>query len=324
MSRARSSTAPLDLAVVVVSHRTRDLTVGCIRRLEAALGELSAQVVVWDNASGDGTVDAVRALGIPWVDAVQSDANLGYGAAANAGLARCPPSRHVAVLNADLAPEAGSLERLVAVLDEDPECGIVGPRLLDSDGETRPVRGVPTARALLFQHTALRYLRFGRSAYRAYKAPAPPGPDGHVEMLSGAALVIRRSVFEQLGGFDERFFLYFEEVDLCVRCRRAGHTLRWEASAVIGHEGGASSGPRRGEALVWYLTSLLRFVQRTEARGLGFRALFKTSFVIKMGGDVVRDAVAWLRPDRRREKAAELRLACWFARHGVWRFLRAR
>lgn len=324
MSAADADATPLDLAVVVVSHRTRDLTVRCVVRLAAALGSLRAHVVVWDNASSDGTVEAVRSLELDGIDVVASDENLGYGAAANAGLSRCPPSRHVAVLNADLAPEPGSLERLVAALDDDPGCGIVGPQLLDADGVPRPVRGVPTAEALLHQHTALRYVRFGRAAYRAYKSPAPPGPDGRVTMLSGAVLVVRLSVFEQLGGFDERFFLYFEEVDLCVRCDRAGHSLRWIEDAVVGHEGGASSGPRRGEALVWYLTSLLRFVQRTERRGLGFRTLFKTAFLIKMCGDVVRDAVAWLRPGRRREKAAELRLAVWFARHGVWRFLRAR
>lgn len=312
----------LDLAVVVVSHRTRDLTLRCLDSLPDALGGLRASTFVVDNASCDGTVEAVRARDD--VELVASERNLGYGAAANLGVVRLPDARHVAVLNADLELLPGCLERLVAALDDDSRLAVVGPRLLDGDGEPRPVRAQPTAGALLHQHTALRYVGYGRAAYGRYKRPPQPGDGGgEVEVLSGALLVIRRSVFDALGGFDEGYFLYFEEVDLCVRARAAGHRLRWEPTAEARHVGGASSGPRRGEALVWYLESLLRFVQRTEGRGRGFRVLFKTAFVAKMLGDVVRDAFACLRPSRRREKLAELRLAVWFLTVGVWRFLRA-
>ena len=310
----------VDLAVVVVSYETRERTLACV---ESVLADDSAtsRVVVVDNASSDGTVSALRERSGDAIDVVASERNLGFGAACNLGAARVTDARHVLFLNADTRVRPGALHAIVTALDAG--AGAAGPSVVGEDGgEQTSVRGHPTPLALLHQHTALRFLRVGASAYARYKRP-DAAPDA-VPVVMGAALAVRGDVLGITGGFDERYFLYFEEADLCRRVAECGMPVRFVADAVVEHAGGASSDPRRGRALIWYLRSLFLYVDRFHGRGKGlaYRCVFKPLFLVRMVTDLLRDALTWMfRPTKRTSKSPELHLAGWFFARGIWPFL---
>jgi len=314
-------TAP-DLAVVIVSYETRDRTLRCVESVLAQDGPEIAVVVV-DNASRDGTVRALSQIDDARFAVIASPQNLGFGAACNDGAAAHPDARHVLFLNADTVLRPGALAVLVAALDANQAPGAVGPAIVGDDGADQPsVRGHPTPLALLHQHTALRFLRVGASAYADYKRPC--AEDDAVPVVMGAALALRGDMFLELRGFDERYFLYFEEADLCRRVGEVGERVAFVREAVVEHAGGASRDPRRGEALGWYLRSLFVYVDRFHGRGFGlcYRAVFKPLFLLRMLTDGVRDGLTWLfRPSKRADKGPELRLGLWFLCRGVWAFL---
>jgi len=306
------------IGVVIVSYRTRDRTV---RAAESALADGAERVVVVDNASDDGTVGTLRGLAEERLTVLENPRNTGFGAACNQGAAACGDVRHLLFLNGDTAVQPGALDALVNALEDDPAVGIAAPALIDDTGAHQPSRrGDPTPLALLHQHTALRFLRFGSAAYRRYKSPEPADP---AAVLMGAAPAVRGSVFRAAGGFDPRHFLYFEEADLCRRVRAAGHTIRLVDGAVVQHAGGVSAAREPERALVLYLQSLFVYVDRFHgrARGLAYRIAFKPLFLLRMVTDAVRDALTVLfRPAKRVEKLSELRLAAGFFLRGVWRF----
>ncbi len=322
-----------DVVAVVVSFRTRDRTLECVESLLADADSFdgSARVAVVDNASGDGSAAALRERFGDRIELIASDVNLGYGAALNRGAATAPDARHVLVLNADTTVRTGLLTALSRELDAAPEVGIAAPALVDDLGEHQPsVRGHPSPLALMHQHTALRFLRVGSAAYRAYKRP--PGAAQPIDastrldadVLMGAALMVRGDLFRELGGFDSRYFLYFEEADLCRRVTEGGARVRLVGAATVQHAGGGSADHHRERALLWYLGSLFQYVDRFRGRafGLTYRAVFKPLFIVRMFTDAIRDSLHVIcRPDRRAEKCAELALGARFFTRGIWRFL---
>jgi hypothetical protein len=201
------------------------------------------RTVVVDNASTDGTVAEIADLP---VDVLALTENNGFGAGCNAGWRR-GDAPYVLFLNPDASIDEESLERLTAVLAAEPAVGLVGPRILDADGslafsQRRFPRLRSTYARALFLHRAFRHAGWADELVRdpdAYETPASP------DWVSGACMAARRSVLEEVGGFDERFFLYCEDKDLCRRMREAGYDIRYEPGATVRHHGGASA-PRAG------------------------------------------------------------------------------
>lgn len=307
------------VVTVIVSRDTREATLRAVRSAAA-----DSRVIVVDNASTDGTADAVRAAA-DGVTVVANERNLGFGAACNQGAALAPDARFVLFLNADAALTPGALAAMTADLVAHPEASACGPRIVGDDGgQQASVRGHPTPLALLHQHTAIRFLRLGAAAYRRYKEPAIPAEGGPVEVVMGACLLVRGDAFRAAGGFDERYFLYFEEADLERRLAASRGPVRFVPAAVVRHEGGASRRRDPERALTWYLQSLFAYVDRWHgpAFGAAYRFVFKPMFLVRLATDALRDA-AVLAFRGRREKADELRLAAAFAVRGVWSFLLA-
>jgi N-acetylglucosaminyl-diphospho-decaprenol L-rhamnosyltransferase len=322
---------PADVLVVVVSRDTRDAAVRAVRSVleHGAVPGRATRCVLVDNASSDGTVEAVRTACGDRVEIVANLRNAGFGAACNQGAAMDPAARHVLFLNADAELLPGALTALVAELEAHPDAAACGPALVGADGAPQPsVRGHPTRLALLHQHTALRFLRVGAAAYRRYKAPRVPSAGGLVDVVMGACLLVRSDAFRAASGFDPRYFLYFEEADLERRLPalpppHAG-VVRFVPHAVVRHAGGESRRRDPERALTWYLESLLLYVDRWHGRaaGLAFRCVFKPLFVVRLATDALRDALV-LAFRGRAAKADELRLAARFAVRGLWRFLAA-
>ncbi|MGE5273988.1 MAG: glycosyltransferase family 2 protein [Verrucomicrobiota bacterium] len=229
-----------DVSVVVPVHDDR----ANLRRALTALAGRSHEVIVVDNGSGDGSRELVAAR-FPSVRLVELGSNRGYGAAANAGL-RLASCRYILVVNSDATPLNGAVERLVAYADAHPDVGVAGPRLLNPDGTLqRSVRGFPTLWRLATEFFFLRKLAPRSAALNSfYGAGFDHRTPCECEFLKGAALLVRRAAFDSVGAFDEAFFVFSEDLDLCYRMHRGGWKVAFVPDAEFVHVGGASTQPQ--------------------------------------------------------------------------------
>lgn len=222
----------MTLDVVVVSYRSRDLLKQCLDALRRHPPRGGLAVTVVDNDSRDGTVELLRV--VDDVDLVEAGSNLGFGAAANLGAAR-GTARYLLVLNPDTHVTAGCLDRVLDVVDAHPEVGAAGCRLERPDGsfDHAARRAFPTILGSLGH-----FLLVGRSdrapqALTQYRTPdVARGP---VDAVNGAFMFLRRKAFEAAGGFDEGYWMFMEDLDLCYRLAQAGWTTWYEPDAVAVH-----------------------------------------------------------------------------------------
>ena len=248
------------LDVVIVSYRSREFLRGCLAALGANPPSCSMSVVVVDNASGDGTVELV-AREFPEVDLIASARNLGFAAATNLGAGR-GSAPYLLALNPDTAVDSGALDRVIAVLESHPDVAVVGPRLLRPDGsfDHAARRSFPTPLSALGHFTGIgRRVQSGRLA--AYRAPEIES--GPVDAVNGAFMLMRRSAFEEVGAFDEGYWMYMEDLDLSYRLRQRGRLSWYEPSATVGHVKGGSVGGPRPLRLNWHFhRGMGRFYRR--------------------------------------------------------------
>lgn len=312
------------MAAVVVSWNTREASLRCVRSLLAGGG--ADRIVLVDNASGDGTSEAVRAEFGGRVEVVARASNGGYAVACNEGAARCGDAARVLFVNADVEVRPGCVAALEGALDGDPSAAVAGPSFTHPGGAAQPsVRGHPTGAALLFQHTAARWVRYGRAAHERYKRPlgdAAPAAQAAVPVVLGALMLVRADAFRAAGGFDPGYRLYFEEADLQRRLADRGGRVLFVPSAAAVHAGGASADQIRADALAWYVASLFRYLGRFERRGFGYRVAWKSLFLLKLPVDALRDHAAWL-VLRRRGKREEAALFWRLLAGPLWRILAA-
>jgi len=241
----------MKLSIVIVNWKTKELTAAAIASVFAQTKALLFEVILIDNNSGDGSVEALRAQ-FPQITIIANEHNLGFGRANNQGM-RQAKGQYVMLLNSDTVVLDHALEKMVAYLDEHPEVMMVGPKVLNADGTFQHAcrRMLPTP-ASSFYHLFGLVKIFRRSArVNAYKGyNREPNTTEPVEALSGAAMMFRRQVFEITGGFDERFFMYGEDLDLCKQVFDRGWKTMFLHTAEIIHYGGASSNKRRTQSIV--------------------------------------------------------------------------
>lgn len=273
--------------VVIVSYNSRDRLRACV---EPLLAHPSVRVIVADNASPDGSLDALR--GLP-VTALQLPRNGGFAYGVNAGW-RAGSAPHVLLLNPDATIDAASLRTLVSVLDERPDAAAVAPRIVQDDGtldysQRRFPRVRSTYARALFLHRIFPQATWTDELVRDPQAYARPGtPD----WVSGACILLRRAALVELRGLDEGFFMYAEDIDLCRRLRSAGHEIVFEPRAVVRHEGGASA--PRTHLLPTLAASRIRYARKhggpgvalLERVGLALEALTHTA--VSRGGLAAR------------------------------------
>ncbi len=230
----------LDLDVVVVAYRSARHLRACVEPLAHAAG---MRVIVVDNDCPEASTSTVADLP---VTIVKMGRNAGFGAGCNAGSARGRGDA-ILFLNPDARIAPDDARHLAHRLENDPALGACGPRIVDADGHTSPtIRRFPRlsstlAEAFFVHHLLPDAIWANEMVRRGYDQAS------RVEWLSGAALCVRRSAFEAVGGFDERFFLYCEDTELCFQLHRAGFEVSYEAGAHAIHAGGASA-PSAGQA----------------------------------------------------------------------------
>jgi N-acetylglucosaminyl-diphospho-decaprenol L-rhamnosyltransferase len=280
------------LAAVVVSYNVAPLLARCLESLRRAGEELRSlglglRVIVVDNASADGSVALVRER-FPEAVLVESRANLGFGAGCNLGAGAAPGSPLLLFLNPDAEVTSGAVPALLERLRQTPTAAVAGPRLTSPDGAPQEARRrFPTLGALLLESTPLEWRHPGWSALRRYRFEGRPEAPGPVDWLSGACLLVRRAAFDEVGGFDPLFFMYFEEADLARRLAGRGWETWYEPRAVVLHHRSRSADQDLGARDRHYYGSKYRYAGRywgrTVARALRLSggALFGAEWAIQ-------------------------------------------
>ncbi|PWU25510.1 MAG: hypothetical protein C5B48_00955 [Candidatus Rokuibacteriota bacterium] len=226
--------------VVVVAYRSRRHLRQCVEPLEH---DPDLHVIVVDNACPERSCELLDGLS---VEILPMGRNAGFGPACNAGAGR-GSGQSILFLNPDATISPESVRSLAAHLERNRTCGVVGPHIFEVNGETQlsmrraPRLGSAFAEAVFLHHALPRAAWASEIVRDGYESPA------EVEWLSGAVLCVRRSAFIEVGGFDERFFLYSEDADLCARLRAAGYGVQYRPEATAVHEGGGSA-PRPQQA----------------------------------------------------------------------------
>jgi GT2 family glycosyltransferase len=238
----------MDLSVVVVTYQSRDHILTCLRSLEAGMradegagAPLAWECVVMDNDSRAGTPECVEREA-PWARLIRTGANLGYAKAVNRGIA-ATQGAFVLVLNPDCVWHPGAIHALAAWMRAHPRCGIGAPRILNSDGSLEfSVRGYPDSFTFLFNRYSLltRLWPGNRWSRRYLLLDWDHASPRSVDWVSGAAMLARRAAIDAVGGMDEAFFMFNEDVDWCRRMKLAGWEVVYVPEGVVRHDIGAS------------------------------------------------------------------------------------
>jgi len=277
------------VCAVIVHFRTPEATLeaaGAVARTTPG-----TEIVVVDNASGD-SIGGRLAAHASSARLVAESSNRGYGAACNRG-ARESRRELLLFLNSDAVVQPDAVEALVATLDSDPQAAMVGPRLENPDGTFQPsILRLPTLWRVFCESSGLAILAGGRGSLRGHSATREDHSRKRaVECVKGAALLVRRTAFEEVGGFDESFFLYAEESDLCARLRQRGWKVLFAPTARVVHRGGVSA----GDALFGQLNdSLAVYVARHQGKLAGIAAR-----VVLRAGSAARYALSLVTPGER-------------------------
>ena len=294
--------APPRVTAVIVSHNTRDDLRRCLRSLQAHAG-LPCEVVVVDNASADGSADMVGAE-FPETRLFRNRENVGFSRANNQGLSAAAAA-YVLILNSDAELTSGALPALAALLDARPRVGAVGPRTLNPDGTLQVSFG--PALTPLAEWRTRRLVRGVKRRDPAALAEAEvrAAVEREPDWVSGSCLLARKDALAAVGGFDEAFFLYEEDVDLCLRLRRAGWGVVFTPAASVVHHLGRSTEADPARARLEYHRSHLRYYRKHNG------ALLSAALRAFIG---VGATVGWLaalgpgleRRERRRQQARVL------------------
>lgn len=286
------------VVVVIPTRNSRRWIRDCLTSI-GTLDPAPAAVVVVDNGSSDGTQLEVAHVS-PATELIELPTNVGYGTAVNLGAAR-HPDLHVLALNVDTVVGPDGLDLLMARLEEDERTAVVAPALFNADGSPQPsVQAFPTLRALWAQAIGLD--RFGRWKNR----PRLGARGERVEWVTGAALLIRRSAFDEVGGFDPAYHFYVEDLDLQRRLVTAGWSVVFEPEAHVVHHGGHRVVP--AQQFSWLHDGFERYFGRHHGRRQ--QVLGRVALIAVASTRLIAWSVMALLPARRSDSKA------WMAMYG--------
>jgi N-acetylglucosaminyl-diphospho-decaprenol L-rhamnosyltransferase len=296
---------PEELSVIIVSWNVRELLRRCLLSLAPHRAAIAMQIIVVDSASGDGSAEMVAA-DFPWVELVASPDNVGFPAANNIGLAMAR-GRFILLLNPDTEIVGEALATLIAYLQDNPDVGIAGPQLLNPDGSVQSSRRrFPTLATGFFESTWLQSLAPRRLLARYYAEDLPHGETGDVDWITGAAMMARQEVVEQVGGLDPGYFMYSEELDWCRRIRAAGWRVVYLPAAQIVHHAGKSSEQAVTARHINFQRAKLRYYQKYHGSAAAWllRLFLLASYVAQIGVEGAKGIIGHKRALRRQRVAS--------------------
>ncbi|MEK9152955.1 MAG: glycosyltransferase family 2 protein [Patescibacteria group bacterium] len=225
----------MDLSIVILDYKSRGLVRQCVKTLKLFAPAQKTEIIVVDNASGQGTGGMIRRE-YPDVVMIDNPANVGFAAGNNAGIRRST-GKYVLIMNPDITVRPGAIEAMIAHMEANPEIGLLGPRLVHPDGSIDvSCYRYPTPMIPAYRRTPLGRLPAGRKALSYYLMDDfDHGQSRDVDWLLGAVLLVRRSAMDKVGLLDERYFLYFEDTDWCRRFWQAGFRVVFFAGAEMVH-----------------------------------------------------------------------------------------
>jgi len=302
----------MDLSITIVNHNNREMLDKCLSSIYGGTSGIEFEVLVVDNASGDGSAAMVRGK-YPQVSLMENGEPMGFAANQNQMLRRAT-GEFVALLNNDTEVKPGTFESLVAFMRAQPRAGLAGPRLLNPDGSLQqscyrtPTLGVLLYDAFFISSLFPRSLRFG--GYKLW---------GHdtvreVQSIGGACMVARAEAVREVGLLDERFFMYFEDHDWCLRFRRAGWKVFFTPDAQVVHHGGGSEGQLGHDQFDTFYKGMNLYYEKHYGRG----SLRAVAF-LNVTGSLLRlvgwNALAAFSPTRRGQLKSR---APYFRRRIEW------
>jgi GT2 family glycosyltransferase len=308
---------PLDVSVCIANWNCRQLLRQCLDSLLDPRQEVSLEVIVVDNGSTDGAADMIR-YDYPEVVLQRNPANFGFARANNQAAERAQ-GRYLFFLNNDTLVPPGSLRELVEFANSHPDVGMIGPRLRDAQGRTQlSYRQRPTVATLLHRTSLLRWTGLFRNAYRRYRRKDfDPCATRRVEVLMGAAILLRRDIFFDCGGWDEHYSFGGEDLDLSYQVSRRFPVIYHPHVEII-HYGRMSTRQHIGYASTHMTAGFARYLRKS---GCTRVALWAYKLVVTIDAPVqfIAKALQWCwRYTRGRHEAAERSLlAC----RGFWHFL---
>lgn len=256
----------MDLTLIIVNYNSTEYLDALSRSIPAACRGLKYEVILVDNHSRDADDDALRRRFRDF-RLILNASNRGFGTACNQGM-RLARGRHIALVNPDMVLQPDCLRRLSEYLNTHPVVAAAGPQLLGDDGRVQPsCRRIPTLYHIFCESTGLARLAPRSRLFGGYRMTYwAHDEEREVEQVMGACLVARRDVLERIGYFDERFFMYYEEVDLCKRLRDAGYAIMFVPEARAVHHEGRSALTDKANALIEFYRSRSIFFLKHHGR----------------------------------------------------------
>jgi GT2 family glycosyltransferase len=302
----------MDLSVIIVNWNTRELVLESLRSLYEAAGDLSMEVFVVDNGSGDGSVEAIRAA-FPRVILIEKEKNLGFARATNEAL-QCAAGRYLLLLNTDVVLREDTVVVLLEFMEKTPQAGIVGAQLLNPDGTRQnSFDNFPTLLSEGLNKSVLRMLFPKRFPSKRLSFSSPI----EVESVIGACMMVRKEAVDDVGPMDEDYFFFMEETDWCYRMRERGWGVHLVPQAQAVHLQGGTANKVKPQAKVEYYRSRYHFFKenrsRFQAGVLGGILLLKLCMSLLM--NCLLCLLTFFQHRRTREKLAlTWRLFAWHAR----------
>jgi hypothetical protein len=312
--------APPDLSIVIVNWNVRELLRCCLVSIAGSDGLVVAgldtlrystnggwrgEVIVIDNASTDGS-GSMLAQDFPWAQAIANQENLGFTRANNQGLA-ASRGRYVLFLNPDTELAPAALGLLLDHAETHPQVGVIGPQLRYGDGSLQSSRRrFPTLATFFLESTVVQHWWPRNSVLaRYYVLDHPDDAVSQVDWVVGACMLVRRAMLEQIGGFDEGFFMYSEELDLCRRAVDAGWQVVYLPGAVVTHYEGKSSEQVVAARHIQFHSSRVRYVRKYHGKLAAsiVRSFLLLTFVFQWAEEAAKWLAGFILPGRRAQQA---------------------
>lgn len=276
----------MDLSVIIINWNSKEYLDSCLQDIHSFFGIIDFEIIVIDNASFDGSKEMIEKK-YPSVKFFQSAENLGFGKANNLG-AKMSNKKVLLFLNPDTGSPGDAIAGLFKLVSEQKEIGLAGCILLNSDGtiQDSSVLPYPTILNQIFDSRILRKV-FPRFSWWKNHILFDEGKSTHeVEALSGAFIMVRKEVFEKVGGFDPRYFMYAEDLDISMKIRKAGYKIVLDKSFRVFHHGGGSSAKNPGSQFsnVMMRKSNYQFlkIHNGKASAFGYRISMAITAILRL------------------------------------------
>lgn len=253
-----------DLSIIIVNYNARDYLEQCLKSIHKSLGKLKAKIWVVDNASTDGSPEMIK-KNFPQIRLIENKENIGFAGANNIALQRCSAPLILLLNNDTLVPE-GATAKMVEVMQGDNSIGALGPRLIFEDGSVQISYGHMVS---FWNEAWQKFLQWGarkKTGLIKNSIENRSKKSCYPQWVSGACILLRKEALDQVGFFDENFFMYNEDVDLCYRLRQKGWKIFYTPEAEIVHLEGKSASNEAEKVLIEYRRSQLYFYSKYYGR----------------------------------------------------------